>query len=200
MQCSKHLEGMAGSGTEQGEQSWGASFNTLLYSYKHKIKQDFRYPLFLQNMVQGSYYQPKQCTIYGKSLKNYNGFALLDPPKMGNLMTPVQTPVNGRSRAQPSIYIHLRWNAHLSLDFVHKKPALLQIQYSFQVTPKKTGLDLFWLANSWSLSDLSLVILSQNCCHVLLTSSWDKRTTPSSRLFLGFSKSNDVIFACWTSF
>ena len=98
---------MAGSGTEQGEQSWGASFSTLLYSCTRKIKQDFRYPLFLQNMVQGSYYQPKQCTIYGKSLKHYNGFALLDPPNMGNLMTPVQTPVNGRSRAQPSIYIHL---------------------------------------------------------------------------------------------
>ena len=36
------------------------------------------------------YYQPKQCTIKGKSLKiiqNYHTYVLFDSPEMGNLMT-----------------------------------------------------------------------------------------------------------------
>ena len=41
---------------------------------------------------QGSlYYQPKQCTIIGEIPQNYHTFALLDPSKMGNLMTPVKS-------------------------------------------------------------------------------------------------------------
>ena len=41
------------------------------------------------NCVQGSlYYQAKQGTIIGEIPQNYPTFALFDPPKIGNLMTP----------------------------------------------------------------------------------------------------------------
>ena len=45
---------------------------------------------YLRDLFQGSlYYQPKQCTIKGKSLKMTIPWHCLIPPKMGNLMIPV---------------------------------------------------------------------------------------------------------------
>ena len=52
IQCSKHLEEMAGNnGTEQRLDNGFGSFVTLV---RAKIKQDFRYHLILRNMEQGS--------------------------------------------------------------------------------------------------------------------------------------------------
>ena len=54
---------------------------------------EYFYSIPIQHIVwiqQGSlYYQPKQCIIIGKSLKNCHTFVLFDSPNMGNLMTPV---------------------------------------------------------------------------------------------------------------
>ena len=53
---------------------------------------------------QGSlYYQPKQCTFVREIPQNYHIFALFGPPKMGNLMTPENTPPR---RFTPALGIH----------------------------------------------------------------------------------------------
>ena len=55
----------------------------------------------ITNLEQGSlYYQPKQCTIVGEIPQNYYRFVLFDPPKLGNLMTPVEKNRHHEGRIQ----------------------------------------------------------------------------------------------------
>lgn len=139
IQCSKHLEEMAGNTLNNvSNRAGGARVLVLLYGSK-------------SNKTSGITWF---CGTWNRGHDRTN-------PNNGNLMTTVQTPGDGRSRAQTDaiflIYIHLWWNALLSLDFVH---------------PQKARFDKFSTASKWHPKRPAWTFSCSPICDVLRTFVW----------------------------